>query len=65
MYFVSDGFFLAGADKDAKLDGLAVGLDEVVGLLKNVPIYPAIEMFDDSEGTSQCGASLTLQLLQV
>ena len=32
--FVGDGFFLAGANKDAKLNGLAVGFDKVIGLLK-------------------------------
>jgi hypothetical protein len=47
--FIGNGFFLARSNKDAELDGLAIGFDEVVGLLKNVPIYPAIEMFDDSE----------------
>ena len=47
--FIGNGLFLVRLNKDTKLNSLAVGLDKIVGLLENIPVYPAIQMFDDPE----------------
>ena len=45
MHRVGDGLFLIRLELDTKLNGLCVGLQENIGLRRDLPVDPSLEMF--------------------
>src|SRR5512140_2362645 len=45
---IADGLFSIWFELDWKLDGLRIGLPKIAGLLFDLPVDPAVEVFDNA-----------------